>query len=122
MDVKLDSEEMRSVISEALLRAIDVKTRDALIKESLQNLLEKPTGGGLYGTKTSPIEDAFRNAASVVAMQEARRLLESDADFLAKLQSMIADAVRLMTDTNREKCVSSLADTLATALLPKDRY
>src|SRR5829696_7490365 len=74
LNITLNDDQMRAMLSEAMLRALDSGTREALIARALEYLV-KPQSGPGYGDKLSPLESAFRDAVRSAATEEARRAL-----------------------------------------------
>lgn len=118
MDLKLDSTEMREIIGEALLRAVDEKTREALIASALRSLLERD--GNSYDKK-SPLERAFAYATQQMAHKTAEEMLVNDAEFKAGIEAMIAEAAAKVIGEGRAEMVDKIAKAISSGLEPKYR-
>lgn len=83
----------RTLVVEAVLKAIPQERRDQLVKEALATLLV-PQGSG-YGEKRSTLEDAFRSATYDMARKHAEEWLRTDERF--------AKAVKELHDRRRRE-------------------
>lgn len=116
MDLKVDSPEMRELIGVALLRAIDEKSREALISAAIRSLLERDTNG--YD-KRSPIERAFAFAAQQMAQKTAEHMLADNAEFKAALEGMVAEAASKVIGEGRAQMVENIARAISKGLEPR---
>ncbi len=113
MDLKVDTNEMRELIGEALLRAIDEKSREALIQAAIRHLLERDSNA--YDRK-SPIERAFAFAAQSIAMKTAEQMLADNSEFKAALESMVAEAAAKVIGDGRAQMVENIAKAISKGL------
>lgn len=119
MDLKLDPETLKDVVSAAILKSLDEGKRDALIEGAIKYLLT-PQGGSGYHKAESPLQTAFNQAVHVVAIQIAKETLEKDATVSANIQALLTEAFTKVMGENREKTVSSIADAIVTGLTKRE--
>lgn len=121
-DVKLTDEMLQGVISAAVLRAIDQKTRDALIAGALTHLLNGKSDHWKH-KDVSPLEAKFREAVEAFCQERCREMVAANAELKAKIDALLAEAVARVFDNpeRREKLVSQLADKVADGMFPS-RY
>jgi hypothetical protein len=116
MDLKVDTNEMRELIGEALLRAIDEKSREALIAAAIRSLLERD--GSSYDRR-SPIERAFAFAAQSIAQKTAEQMLGENDEFKAALEGMVAEAASKVIGEGRAQMVENIARAISKGLEPR---
>ena len=123
MDVKIDADGMQALVAKAVFDGLTGEKREALLQGAIKSLLETPRGNerNYYGTKVSPLQEAFNRAIETAAQQHAIKFLAEDADFQDRLKKLFADvADKLFTD-NRDATVDGIVKVITTAL-SKDRY
>lgn len=122
MDVKLDANSVRELVSEALLRQLDEQKRDELLKGAIAHLITPVKGQGLYGRdEPSPLARAFNGAVEHAAQSIVRETLANDEAFKAQIRGLITDAVVTLETDNREARVRKLADAIARGLAYEER-
>lgn len=116
MEIKLDEQMMRGLVSEALLKSLDEKQRELLISGAIQLLLtpEKPAYGG--GRAESEMEKAFRFSVSNVAQRIVSERLADDVEFKVKINALLNEALVLVMETNRETTVKQIAEAITKGL------
>ncbi len=119
MDIKLDPESLKDVVSAAILKSLDDTKRDVMIEAALKHLLT-PQGGSAYHKAESPLQTAFNNAVSFVATQIAKETLENDSSVKANIQALLNEAFVKVMSENREKTVSSIADAIVKGLTHRE--
>lgn len=119
MDIKLDPETLKDVVSAAILKSLDDTKRDALIESAIKYLLT-PQGGSAYNKAESPLQMAFNNAVHGVAIQIAKETLEKDATVNANIQALLTEAFTKVMGENREKTVSSISDAIVKGLTHRE--
>lgn len=110
MDITLDKEMVKSVVSAAILQMLDAQKREALIKEAIQHLLSPGTDSWNRGR--SPLQEAFANACRLIAVEIAKEMLEKDEQVKARIRELILEAYMRVTEQNREKTVQRIAEAL----------
>jgi len=121
MDIKLEPDALRDVVSAAILKSLDEGKRDALIESAIKHLLT-PQGGSAYHKAESPLQTAFNNAVSLVAQQVAVETMKNDATVQANIQALLTEAFTKVMSENREKTVSTIADAIVKGLSSETRY
>lgn len=123
MDIKLtDDQALKSVISEALLRAVDENTRETLIKAAIEKLLTpEDVGYGHNAKKRSAVQRAFDYAVEEYARNYATQLLNSDETLQSKIKAVLADAAEFAFVENKEATVKRVAAAISEGLWKSDR-
>ena len=121
MEITLDNDMLKSVVSEAILKSIDDQKRDALVQAAIRHLLTSAQPTSYNRNPSSPIQDAFEHGMRNVAVGVCRDILEKDESVREKLRGLVADAVTRLMDTNREKTVEKLADAIAAGMAYRER-
>ncbi len=105
----------RALVVDAVLKAIPQEKRDQLVKDALAQLMV-PKQSGLYGDKSSHLEDAFRGATFDMARQHAKEWLEKDPRFAKAVQELTLGVVeRMLEPTAREKILDGIVSAVTTA-------
>src|SRR5882762_7773593 len=105
MDIKLDQEQMTTVVSAAILKSIDEDQRNVLIEGAIKHLLTAPPSNGYGSTRVSPLMDAFNSAAGRVASQLATEMISGDEVLKGRIRVLINDAFEKVFTESREKTV-----------------
>lgn len=91
MKLDLDEATMRGLVSEAILRGIDDKARDTIVKDAVTYLLKEQSDS--YGTQLpAPITSAFRNAIHGVAESVVRDMVKNDESIRARIVDIAQQA------------------------------
>lgn len=124
MQVNLDQVMLQNIIAEAVFVSISEDQRKTLITAAIASLLKQDeNGSSYYGSKTSPLERAFREAVQRVAEKCAQQMMTENAEVQAKIQGLLNEALVVVMDTNREQNVKRIAEAIAKGLsYDKDRY
>lgn len=120
MEVKVDGEQLGTLIGAAVLSQITGENRDKILKEAIQDLLVTRSGG-LYSQPSSKMQQAFNNAVENYARHFVEQHLQSDNELSKSLQSVITDAVvRVFMDSeSREKLVNKIANAITESFGPR---
>lgn len=121
MQINLDSEMLKSVVSEAIMRSLDNQTREALIQGAIQHLLTPREGTSSYGRRTSPLQDAFNSGVYHAAQSIATEMLTKDDAMQTKIRDLLNDALIRLFETKREETISKLADSIRKGLAYEER-
>ncbi len=112
MQLDLKDEDLRKLVSEAILRSLDEKKREAMISEAIKVLLTADTSR--YSSGRSPLQDAFNSAVRIFAEEEVRKSLQSDPAVSEKIKGLIADAwTKFLDGEKRDELVSEIAEKIA---------
>jgi hypothetical protein len=103
----INDEQLRALISGAILSAISAEQRDAMLTEAIKHLMT-PAQDGYYGTRITPIQRAFNDAATGVARKLFTELVEGDAAFQERLKGMLAEVTERLFTANREKVIAAM--------------
>lgn len=118
MQLNLNDEQMRSVVTAAILQTISPEQRDTLIQEALKSLLV-PKQSDYYGTKKTPIQEAFERAAFQVAMRVAEGYFAENETVRAEMEGLVAEAWQKVVGEGRIRVVDRMADAIVVALSEK---
>lgn len=121
MDIKLDDTLLKSVVSEAIMQSLDLHKREALVKGAIESLLTPQDTRGYYGTKVSPIQEAFQSACRHVAENICREMMANNDDVKQKITAMITDAMVVVFETNRDATIQRIATALEAGMAYKER-
>jgi hypothetical protein len=118
MDFKVPDDQMKEIVSAAIMRSIDQQTRDALITDAVTYLLT-PKKRDAWGTGRSPLQDMFREAVASCARDMVREQIKTDPQFSAQVQAVVAQAaMKLFTD--KDKLVDKVANAIESGLTGRD--
>ncbi len=112
MNISISDEQMSTIVSKAIFESLSAEDRDKLIQGAIASLLI-PERGGVYGSKKSPLESAFLNAASIAAHGLAIQELEGDTVFQLRLKELIHEATERVFTTDREKILNSIVNAIS---------
>lgn len=117
MDIKLDQDQMMTVVSGALLKAITVDQQKTLIEGAIKHLLDpQKTGNSYSSTYESPIQRAFKDAVERIAVLKANEILEHDPVIQGKIKDLILEGInRMFEDETREKAVTRIGQAIVKA-------
>lgn len=105
----------RSLVLEAVLKAIPQEKRDQMVKEALASLMV-PKQNGHYGDRSSTLEDAFRGATFDMARQHAQEWLKKDERFANAVQELTRGVIEKMLEPMaREKILDGIVSAVTTA-------
>lgn len=110
MNISLDSEQLKSLVSEAIFKSLDEEKRNALVQGAIAHLLTPASTG--YGRAKSPIEDAFMYGVQAVATRIATEILENDEKVKEKIRDLLNESLVRVMETNREETIRKLADNI----------
>jgi hypothetical protein len=118
MKIELNDEQLKATIGEAILRSIDEKTREALIKNAIEHLLAPTQGSSYEKSHGSLLEKAFKEQVTWTAQQLIREMLDSDDALKSRIKALISAAAEKAL--LNEKLVENLANAVQRALLGRD--
>ena len=114
--ISLDSDALKAVIAQEILKTITPEDREKLMAQALVMLMstEKDYNGRPKG---SPLEQAFNEQARIALNRMAREMLEADETFNANCRSMIVDVSNRIFDSEiRDSVVTKIVDTIVTVM------
>ena len=115
MKLELDEAQLKSIVSEAILKLFDDKKRDAIVAEAVSYLLT-PKRVDSYTSKTqTPLQEAFEGAMHGVAWSVVKDLLANDDEIRLQLRTIASAAMTraLAKDELVEKMADSFASLFA---------
>lgn len=121
MDVKLNDDAMRQIISKAILDSLTPERREEIIATAVANLLSEKTNPNSYNSKTK-LQGAFDYAVQNIAQSVAIKELSEDGALRDKMQKLMLDAWEKMTTGD---AYSALVEKVANAMskgISGDRY
>lgn len=110
----LDDAAIRAATATALLTAMSSESRDRLIKQAIQAVLDPSPHAWDKGK--SPLEQAFERAVRDAVEAEARRLVAEEATIQARLQSLVRAATEKMLSADPERMAQRMADAFIDSL------
>ena len=120
MEIKLDENNLKELVSEAILRSLDEGQRNTLIQGAIAHLLTPPAATSYDRKPASPIQAAFNNALYQVANRVAAEMLTADTEITAKVKSLLVDAVDRLANETRETTVNRIADAIRRGMTDRD--
>ncbi len=120
MDLKLDPESLKEIVSAAILQHLDASKREILIKDTIKFLMAPDTATYGNNKKTTPIEDAFHYASQ----QVAREIVEAEIK-KPEVRSIIEKAVTAAFSKAMEDqmgMIDNMAKTITECFRFKERY
>jgi hypothetical protein len=119
MEIKLDIETIKGLVSESIMTSLTDEKRDTLIQGALTYLLTKVKHP--YGNRTeSPVEGAFNSALEKIAQEMATEALEKDTRVRETIRKMISDAAeRLLDEKGYNETVERIKNAIAQGLSPR---
>lgn len=123
MDLRVDDSAMKSLVAKAIVDSLSPEAREKLIADAVTQTLTKPeTDRNQYGSKRSPLQQAFDYAVEGEARKYAAEVIAADGQFKEQLRKLFEDVSKKVFETEgREKMVDDIASTIVRALT-KDRY
>jgi hypothetical protein len=117
--IEFDQTKIEAVVQAAILDQLDDAKRDAILAQAIQYLVTTPPSGGYgYGTRFSPIQDAFNGAVSSVARRIALEMVENDPEIERQIREAVGQATIASAVGNYKEL--ALAEALA-AVFARDR-
>jgi hypothetical protein len=117
--LQLNDEEMKQAMHAAILNALGVAGREAIVKHAVE-YLTRPRDG--YRDAVSPLLQIVRDVAHEIALSTLRERMVGDVAFQSQVRQLYADATaKLFAAETRDKLVERLSGLMADGLT-KDRY
>lgn len=107
MNLNLSDNDLKNIASEAILRAIDQKSRDDIIRQAIEYLI-KPDS---YGGKT-PLERSFQAACYATCMEICRQQISESEEIKGKISSLVSAAVQKLFTERADVLVTKMANAL----------
>lgn len=118
MEFKLDKDAMEALVHKAIFDSMTPEKRDELLMQSIRKLTEISKDG--Y-SKTSPMTDAFQNAARRIAEEMVKTELETNEKYQQHIKKLFFDVVdKLFASEFREKLIDNICNSVISGL--NNRY
>lgn len=123
MDLRVDDSAMKSLVAKAIVDSLSPEAREKLIGDAVTQTLTQPQNqNNSYGSKRSPLQQAFDYAVEGEARKYAAEIIAADGPFKEQLRKLFEDVSRKVFEAEgRDKMVDDIASTIVRALT-KDRY
>lgn len=95
-DITIPNEELASLLSVQILSSLSEATRNDLIAAALKYLITKPSGS--YGSRQTPLEQAFEQALFKVAHRMADEVIAEETEAAGKVKEMFRKLITDMPD------------------------
>lgn len=120
MDVRLDDDAMKAIITKSILDSLTPERREALIAEAIKALLGAETGSGY--NRATRLQAAFNSAVEDVAREVARGELSKDEKIKSKIREMFLAAWEARTTgDNYDNLVDKIGQAIERAIT-NERY
>ena len=110
-NLNLPDDQMREIVSAAILQTVTAENRDALITAAISSLL-KPNSSG-FGAKESPLQAAFNSAIHQKAKQIVTEMLDADEQIKTALENIIISAAKKAFSAEKK---NDMIDSMASAI------
>lgn len=120
MKLELEDPQLKALISEAIFTSLTQEKKDALISTAISNLMAPAENHG-SGPKITVLQREFNESIRCIARDVITKEIEGNSEIKQKINGMIADAVTLMTETNRESLVAKVSEAIYRGLT-QERY
>lgn len=115
-----DQEEIKEIVTAAILTQLGPEKRDEIIKQTLKMLLEtkeRPHPNRSYGTiKYTPLEEAFELAARKTANIICMQYFTEGKPARLEVEKIMGEAVQTWLDKSKDKLVESITHQISIAL------
>lgn len=113
MQLSLDNDTMKNLVSEAIFQSFDAQKREELVKVALQTLLQPPPENYSSRTKPkSPLQEAFESAIVDHARILVRESLTNRPEIKEELDKIILEGMNKFLTDKREDMVEKIADAM----------
>lgn len=121
VNVSIKDDEVKQLVSHAIFQALSQERRDEILKEAVAFLLtpERDRTRDNYGSKYSPIQEAFNRAVCATASHMVFEKLTNDQAFKAELESIWKQAwLKIVDNTDvRQKLVDKVSNAIAESMV-----
>lgn len=123
MELKLNEEKIKELLSGAILKELGENQRDVLIAQSISYLLsEQKRGEGYYAEKFIPLHEAFNKAVKCVANKVVLEYVENNEEIKQKIKDLFAEGAEQLFTKHREKILEAMAEAFARGFKDADEY
>lgn len=115
MDLKIDSEAMRTVVAEAIVAKLDEQSRVDLIQQAVAKMLTPPKQQYGSSPTKSPLEAAFEGAVLNLTVDVTKQYIEDHPEIKDKIRSVMIEGLeKLLND--RYEFRRAISEAVASAL------
>jgi hypothetical protein len=120
--IQWNEEQLKGIVSEALLRSLDENTREVLIRDAITYLLTPKEKVNMYSSDRTPLQSTFYYAVEQVAHKVIRELLtQEDGPYWARFRGAVQQAFdKVFADPNSQ-LTDRLAGAISRAFMAEDR-
>jgi hypothetical protein len=123
MQIPIDQDALRELVSKAILDSLTGDKRDELLKGAIKDLIETPKSTSTYGPKVSKLEQAFSQAVEVAANRIITDMMNNDEALVSKIKGVMVEAVEhAFEETGRAKMIEAISNAIVHGLRPKSDY
>lgn len=119
MKLELSDDQLKSLVSEALLKSLDEKKRETLIAGAIAELL-KPVASGTWSSQSN-LQRIFSDAVYAVAKKQIEDEMTTNSELASKIKDLMLEALTLVTSIRREDTITKMADAFTKGIFG-DRY
>ncbi len=113
MDVRLDDDAMRGIITKAIVDSLTPERREALIAAAIKELLEKDSSASRYGSSKTKLQSIFDMAALDVAREVARDVMSKDEAIKEKIRQLFYEGWTKATGPEGcDKLIENIANSI----------
>ena len=123
MDIKINDEQMREIVSGAVLQVMGTECRDTIMKAAIEHLITPVASSDRWGSNKgeSPLQNAFNSAVNTYAYGEANEWLKNNEAARERIRTIYVAAWEKMVSDYKGDLIEKIAKSMADALT-KDRY
>jgi pyruvoyl-dependent arginine decarboxylase (PvlArgDC) len=111
-NLDLPDDQMREIVSAAILQTVTAENRDALITSAIASLLAPNSSG--FGSRQSPLQLAFNIAIEQKAKQIVKEMLDTDEQIERAVEDIIISAAKkAFSSENKDTMIDSMANAIA---------
>jgi hypothetical protein len=125
MELKLDNEAMKTLVTKVIFDGMTDEYREKLVTGAIANLLNgSKTGNAVYGSDRTELQQIFYGCVENAARKLITDRLESDQDFIQKINDIMTAAVEKAFSADgggRESMINAISGAIV-AGMSKDRY
>lgn len=125
MELKITDENLKSALSEAILKSIGEEGQKAILTDAIERLCAPQIVKEMYGSKTtetpSVLQDMFARAVQLHAQKVIATLIDSDAEIRGEIERLVRDSLVAMLRQDDTKIAAGMANAFVTALNKVER-
>lgn len=118
-NIQIDTEAIQTIAQKAILEGLGQDQRDLIIQQAVEGLLARPKNQNSWrgDHDPSPLQIAFNNAVSSVAMQIAREVVAEDERVKERIRELMGEVIaELLGDEGYSEAAEIFAGALTSAI------